>query len=192
MLTKPQHKTDLRSDAGLASALRVSLARLTRRLRRQAAAHSLTPTQFATLAAIERRSSPGVSKERANEGRSGRDNQSERRSSPPHEQQSGHDSQTEQHFGITPGELAELEKVQPPSMTRVIAKLEERGLVARHPHPTDRRQVTVTVTEAAEKLLKEERRRKEAWLTQRLKELSPEERAILRQAAPILEKLSRI
>ncbi|MEU0572194.1 MarR family transcriptional regulator [Nonomuraea sp. NPDC005983] len=141
---------DLRSDAGLASALRVSLARLTRRLRRQAAAHSLTPTQFATLAAVER------------------------------------------HSGITPGELAELEKVQPPSMTRVIATLEERGLVSRTPHPADRRQVTVTVTEAAQTLLKEERRRKEAWLTQRLKELTPEERAILRQAAPILEKLSKI
>ncbi|MFI6738733.1 MarR family winged helix-turn-helix transcriptional regulator [Nonomuraea sp. NPDC050451] len=150
MLTNTQPKTDLRSDAGLASALRVSMARLTRRLRRQAAAHSLTPTQFATLAAVER------------------------------------------HSGITPGELAELEKVQPPSMTRVIATLEERGLVSRSPHPTDRRQVTVTVTEAAEKLLKEERRRKEAWLTQRLKELSPEERSVLRQAAPILEKLSRI
>ena len=150
MLTKNQPKMDLRSDAGLASALRVSLARLTRRLRRQAAAHSLTPTQFATLAAVER------------------------------------------HSGITPGELAELEKVQPPSMTRVIAALEERGLVARTPHPTDRRQVTVTVTEAAQTLLKEERRRKEAWLTQRLKELTPEERTILRQAAPILEKLSRI
>ena len=150
MLTKTQPKMDLRSDAGLASALRVSLARLTRRLRRQAAAHPLTPTQFATLAAVER------------------------------------------HSGITPGELADLEKVQPPSMTRVIATLEERGLVARTPHPTDRRQVTVTVTEAAEKLLKEERRRKEAWLTQRLKELSPEERTILRQAAPILEKLSKI
>ncbi|SDK52532.1 DNA-binding transcriptional regulator, MarR family [Nonomuraea jiangxiensis] len=150
MLTKTQPKMDLRSDAGLASALRVSMARLTRRLRRQAAAHSLTPTQFATLAAVER------------------------------------------HSGITPGELAELEKVQPPSMTRVIAGLEERGLVARTPHPTDRRQVTVTVTEAALKLLKEERLRKEAWLTQRLKELTPEERSVLRQAAPILEKLSKI
>ncbi|MBN6056170.1 MarR family transcriptional regulator [Nonomuraea sp. RK-328] len=150
MVTKTQQQADLRSDAGLASALRVSLARLTRRLRRQAAAHTLTPTQFATLAAVER------------------------------------------HSGITPGELAELEKVQPPSMTRVIAALEERGLVSRTPHPTDRRQVTVTVTELAQKLLKEERRRKEAWLTQRLKELTPEERSILRQAAPILEKLSRI
>jgi DNA-binding MarR family transcriptional regulator len=141
---------DLRTGAGLASALRVSLARLTRRLRRQAAAHSLTPTQFATLAAVER------------------------------------------HSSITPGELAGLEKVQPPSMTRVVAALEERGLLQRAPHPTDRRQVTVSVTEAARQLLKEERARKEAWLTQRLMELTPEERSILRQAAPILEKLSRI
>ncbi|MEU4232133.1 MarR family transcriptional regulator [Nonomuraea sp. NPDC026600] len=150
MLTKNQPQINLRSDAGLATALRVSLARLTRRLRRQAAAHSLTPTQFATLAAVER------------------------------------------HSAITPGELAELEKVQPPSMTRVIAALEERGLVTRTPHPTDRRQVTVTVTEPAQKLLREERRLKEAWLSQRLKELTAEERSILRQAAPILEKLSRI
>lgn len=149
MLTNPP-KMDLRSDAGLASALRVSLARLTRRLRRQAAAHSLTATQFATLAAVER------------------------------------------HSGITPGELAELEKVQPPSMTRVIAGLEERGLVARAPHSTDRRQVTVIVTESGSALLREERRQKEAWLTKRLKELTPEERAVLRQAAPILEKLSKI
>jgi DNA-binding MarR family transcriptional regulator len=52
--------------------------------------------------------------------------------------------------------------------------------------------VTVTVTEAARQLLREERARKEAWLTQRLMELTPEERSILRQAAPILEKLSRI
>lgn len=151
MLTRPQQpKINLRSDAGLATALRVSLARLNRRLRRQGAAHPLTPTQFATLAAVER------------------------------------------HSAITPGELAELEKVQPPSMTRVIAALEERGLLHRTPHPTDRRQVTVTVTEAGQTLLKEERRRKEAWLTRQLKELTPEERSILRQAAPILEKLSRI
>lgn len=153
MLTNPPKKdpvASLRSDAGLASALRVSLARLNRRLRRQAAVHSLTPTQLATLATVER------------------------------------------HSGITPGELAELEKVQPPSMTRVIATLAERGLVSRTPHPTDRRQVTVLVTEQGSTLLKEERRLKETWLTQRLKELTPEERAALRQAAPILEKLSRI
>jgi DNA-binding MarR family transcriptional regulator len=74
----------------------------------------------------------------------------------------------------------------------VIAALLERGLVARSPHQTDRRQVTVVVTDSAKALLKEERRLKEAWLTHRLKELTPEERAVLRQAAPILEKLSKI
>lgn len=152
MLTNPMtgRPSDLRSDARLASALRVSLTRLTRRLRRQAGAHSLTPTQLATLAAVER------------------------------------------HSGITPGELAEREKMQPPSMTRVIAALEERGLLARTPHQTDRRQVTVSVTEPGRALLKEERRSKEAWLAQRLKELTPEERATLRAAAPILERLSQM
>ncbi|GAB1820935.1 MarR family winged helix-turn-helix transcriptional regulator [Herbidospora sp. RD11066] len=153
MLTNPQ-KTEpaanLRSDAGLASALRVSLARLTRRLRKQATGHILTPTQLAALAAVER------------------------------------------HTTMTPGELADHEKVQPPSMTRVVTHLEERGLLARSPHPTDRRQVTLSVTPAGEALLKEERRRKEAWLAQRLGELTPEEKAILRQAAPILEKLSQM
>lgn len=143
-------KTSLRGDARLASALRVSLTRLNRRLRRQAAGHSLTPTQLATLATVER------------------------------------------HPGVTPGELAEHEKMQPPSMTRVIAVLEERGLVERTPHPTDRRQVTVTCTEAGVELLRRERRMKEAWLAQRLKELSPEERAALRAAAPVLEKLSQM
>ncbi|GAA1263864.1 MarR family transcriptional regulator [Planotetraspora phitsanulokensis] len=147
MLTKTEN---LRSDAGLASALRVSLARLNRRLRKQGAHHSLTPTQLATLAAVE------------------------------------------SHTEMTPGELAEHEKVQPPSMTRVIAKLEERGLLARKPHPTDRRQVTVRLTEAGTALLKEERRMKEAWLARQLKELTPEERAALRVAAPILARLSQM
>jgi DNA-binding MarR family transcriptional regulator len=149
MLTNSS-KTSLRGDERLASALRVSLTRLNRRLRRQAAGHSLTPTQLATLATVER------------------------------------------HPGVTPGELAEHEKMQPPSMTRVIAVLEERGLVERTPHPTDRRQVTVTCTEAGVELLRRERRMKEAWLAQRLKELSPEERAALRAAAPVLEKLSQM
>lgn len=149
MLTNSS-KTSLRGDARLASALRVSLTRLNRRLRRQAAGHSLTPTQLATLATVER------------------------------------------HPGVTPGELAEHEKMQPPSMTRVISVLVERGLVERTPHPTDRRQVTVTCTEAGVELLRRERRMKEAWLAQRLKELSPEERAALRAAAPVLEKLSQM
>jgi len=97
----------------------------------------------------------------------------------------------ERHDSMTPGELAEHEKVQPPSMTRVIAVLEERGLVRREPHSTDRRQVILTVTADGRDLVQRVRRRREAWLAQRLQELSPDERQILRAAAPILEKISQ-
>lgn len=97
----------------------------------------------------------------------------------------------DRHEAMSPGELAEHEKVQPPSMTRVIAVLEERNLVRRAPHPTDRRQVILTVTEDGRALVNRVRRRREAWLAQRLQELSEEERATLAAAAPILEKLSQ-
>src|ERR1700744_6714962 len=95
----------------------------------------------------------------------------------------------ERHDSMTPGELAEHEKVQPPSMTRVIAVLEERGLVRREPHATDRRQVILTVTGDGRDLVQRVRRRREAWLAQRLQELSPDDRQILRAAAPILAKI---
>jgi DNA-binding MarR family transcriptional regulator len=97
----------------------------------------------------------------------------------------------ERHDSMTPGELAEHEKVQPPSMTRVLAVLEERGLVRREPHATDRRQVILTVTDDGRDLVQRVRRRREAWLAQRLQELSPAEREILRAAAPILEQISQ-
>jgi DNA-binding MarR family transcriptional regulator len=97
----------------------------------------------------------------------------------------------ERHESMTPGELAEHEKVQPPSMTRVIAVLEERGLVRRAPHATDRRQVVLTVTPEGSDLVQRVRRRREAWLAQRMQELLPGEREILRAAAPILEKISQ-
>jgi DNA-binding MarR family transcriptional regulator len=143
-----------RTDAGLATALRISVSRLARRLRVERIAqgpmeHALSDTQLAALAALER------------------------------------------HATMSPGELADHEKVQPPSMTRVIAALEARGLVTRMPHPTDRRQVVLTVTSSGRGVVNHARRRKEAWLAMRLKELSPQERATLRAAAPILEKLSQ-
>jgi DNA-binding MarR family transcriptional regulator len=97
----------------------------------------------------------------------------------------------DRHGAMTPGELAEHEKVQPPSMTRVISVLAESQLVRREPHASDRRQVVLTVTDAGRELVIKARRRREAWLAQRLKELSPAERATLRAAAPILEKLSQ-
>jgi DNA-binding MarR family transcriptional regulator len=143
-----------RSDTGLATALRISVSRLARRLRverlmPELAEPALSDTQLAALATLER------------------------------------------HGAMSPGDLAEHEKVQPPSMTRVIAALVDWELVTRTPHPTDRRQVILTVTREGRSLVQKVRRRKEAWLARRLAELSPQERAILREAAPILEKLSQ-
>ncbi|MHB1594142.1 MAG: MarR family winged helix-turn-helix transcriptional regulator [Streptosporangiaceae bacterium] len=97
----------------------------------------------------------------------------------------------ETHAAMTPGELADHEKVQPPSITRVISSLEERGLIHRTPHPSDRRQVLLTVTDQGRTVVRKLRQLREAWLAERLAELSPAERAVLREALPILEKLSQ-
>jgi DNA-binding MarR family transcriptional regulator len=95
------------------------------------------------------------------------------------------------HGTMTPRELADHERVQPPSMTRILTALEERGLIERAAHPTDRRQVLVSLTGEAEAMITEDRRVREAWLTRRLAELTPAERATLRAAAPILERLAQ-
>jgi DNA-binding MarR family transcriptional regulator len=137
-----------RSHAGLAEELRISITRLSRRLRAQIGS-SLSTNQLAALAAVER------------------------------------------IRAMTPGELAEHEKVQPPSMTRVIAALEDQELLVRSRHPTDGRQVVLSVTDKGRALLREERRRKEVWLRKQFRELTDEELEILRKVAPILEKLSR-
>lgn len=89
------------------------------------------------------------------------------------------------------GELASREHVQPPSMTRITAALEELGLVTRAPHPSDKRQVLFAVTPEGARLLAEDRKRRDAWLCQRLKDFTPEEAAVLREAAPLLERLAR-
>src|SRR4051794_14634586 len=91
---------------------------------------------------------------------------------------------------MSPGELAAHERVQPPSMTRVVVALEGMGLVTRTPHPTDGRQVVIDLTPAADELLATDARAREAWLSGRLQELSAEERDTLRDAAAIMEKLA--
>ena len=91
---------------------------------------------------------------------------------------------------LTVGELAGIEKVKPPSMTRTVNSLAEAGLVTRNPHPTDGRQVMVALTSAARQVLDEDRRRRDAWLAHRLAELSPEQRALLRDVAPLLEEVA--
>jgi DNA-binding MarR family transcriptional regulator len=99
-------------------------------------------------------------------------------------------STLKRHGPMSPGELAAHERVQPPSMTRVVVALEGRGLVTRTPHPTDGRQVIIDLTPAAEALLSDEARAREAWLAGQLQQLSREEREILRDAAVIMDKLA--
>ena len=94
------------------------------------------------------------------------------------------------HGELTVGELAALERVQPPSMTRTVNCLEDDGYVVRRRHDTDGRQVVVALTETGRATVLADRRRRDAWLAQRLAELTPDERAVLREAAPILERLS--
>ena len=146
----PQHAAKLaRTDAGLASSLRISVMRLTRRLRNERdPSEDLSIHHLAVLGTLWRNGQMSI------------------------------------------GDLAAAEKVQPPSMTRTVNALVVRGLVARTARPDDRRVVVVDLTEDAVKVLEESRRRKEAWLNRVLAELTPDERQTLRDAAPILERLS--
>ncbi|NJQ06399.1 MarR family winged helix-turn-helix transcriptional regulator [Streptomyces lonarensis] len=93
---------------------------------------------------------------------------------------------------MTPGELARKEHVQPPSMTRIVGQLQERGLVRLEPHPEDRRQKTVTATEQAEAMLEASRSQSNAWLTELAGRLTEEEWETLRNAAPVLHKLAHL
>ena len=91
---------------------------------------------------------------------------------------------------MSAGELANFERVQPPSMTKVLANLEERGLVRREVHPTDRRQAIIAITDEGVTLLDSERRSRDAWLTKQLGTLTAEERALLQKVIPIFDKLA--
>ena len=138
-----------RTDAGLASQLRLSVMRLRRRLANERHPdNELSLNAMAVLGSLYR------------------------------------------HGELTVGELATLERVQPPSMTRTVSCLADLGHVERRKHETDGRQVVVVLTDAGRDTLLADRRRRDAWLARRLAELTPAERAVLREAAPILERLS--
>jgi DNA-binding MarR family transcriptional regulator len=93
------------------------------------------------------------------------------------------------HGPLTPSELAARERIQRPTATRVLARLEDMGLIARTPDPHDRRSSLVAATAAGRALLDELRTRKTAFLAERLERLGPEERAALDRAADILERM---
>jgi len=96
------------------------------------------------------------------------------------------------HGPMSAGDLAAFERVQPPSITRVLASLEQRGLVRREAHPSDKRQAIIVISDAGQELLAAERRSSNAWLARRLAELTPTERALVRDVIPVLDKLAEL
>ncbi len=90
---------------------------------------------------------------------------------------------------MTPGSLAAKERVQPPSMTRVIASLSEMSLVERNPHPTDGRQIIVSLSAAGRALIADETHAREAWMTEQLSGLRPEQLLVLSEAVSIMKQI---
>lgn len=132
----------------LSSALRVAVARLSRRLRAEKEDDELSDTQTSTLAFLVREGSGTI------------------------------------------GRLSEHERVTPPSMNRTVNHLEQAGYVRRTADPIDGRKVVVVPTESGLRLVAETRRRRDAWLHQRLRTLTPEQRETLAEAATILRELA--
>jgi DNA-binding MarR family transcriptional regulator len=95
----------------------------------------------------------------------------------------------DRHGPLTPSELAVRERIQRPTVTRIVALLEQRGLVQRTRDPQDRRSSLVALTPAGRDLLARGRTRKDAYLARRLRELDAQDRATLQRAAAILEQL---
>jgi DNA-binding MarR family transcriptional regulator len=95
----------------------------------------------------------------------------------------------ERHGPLTPSELAQRERVQRPTVTRTLARLEADGIVQRAADPADGRSFLVSLTPAGLELLHEVRTRKDAYLARRLRELDDEEREALARAADVLERL---
>jgi DNA-binding MarR family transcriptional regulator len=93
----------------------------------------------------------------------------------------------ERHGPLTPSELAARERVQRPTVTRLVCRLEEEGLVTRAADPTDGRSALISITPVGAELLATVRTRKDAFLSERLEALSPADRATLERAAVLLE-----
>jgi DNA-binding MarR family transcriptional regulator len=95
----------------------------------------------------------------------------------------------DRHGPLTPSELADRERVQRPTATRIISRLEEAGLAERTADAADGRSHVVSATARGSALLRRLRGRKNAYLARRMRELEPDEVSVLAQAAEILERL---
>jgi DNA-binding MarR family transcriptional regulator len=90
---------------------------------------------------------------------------------------------------LSAGEIAAVERVQPPSMTKILASLESAGWVERSSQPEDRRQSIIAITPAGRQLLAEETRARDEWLAKRLVEFSAEDLRKLSEAVEVLDRL---
>jgi DNA-binding MarR family transcriptional regulator len=95
----------------------------------------------------------------------------------------------DRHGPLTPSELADHERVQRPTVARLLARLEEDGLVLRAADPSDRRSSLITLSDDGRALLRAVRTRKDAYLARRLRDLDDDELATLDRAAAILERM---
>jgi DNA-binding MarR family transcriptional regulator len=130
----------------LAAGLRLSVARLARRLRQQTGTE-LTPSQNSALISVER------------------------------------------HGPLSPSELADIERIQRPTATRILGVLFERGFVGREPDENDRRSSRVSITPTGADVLARGRRRKNAYLARRLETFDADELRTLERAAVLLDRL---
>ena len=138
-----------RTDAGLASQLRVSVMRLARRLRNERNPDNpLGVGSISVLGLLLRHGESPV------------------------------------------GQLAAHDRVQPPSMTRTVSFLVDEGYAVRRPSETDGRSTLVEISDTGREILLADRRRRDAWLTQQLRDLTPDERQLLREVAPLIERLA--
>src|SRR3954465_3912194 len=92
---------------------------------------------------------------------------------------------------LTPRELADIERVQPPTMTKIVGKLEDRGLVVPTPHPPDGRQVILAPTEQGRAMYAQFEKARNEWLADQLATLDDEDRAVLLRAAQIMQQVAR-
>jgi DNA-binding MarR family transcriptional regulator len=90
---------------------------------------------------------------------------------------------------LTPSEIADIERVKRPSMTRTLGCLEREGLIERTPDPTDGRSFLVAINDLGRERMARLRRRKNAYLARRLRDLDPDEVETLARAADLLERM---
>ncbi|HEY0500811.1 MAG TPA: MarR family transcriptional regulator [Kutzneria sp.] len=92
---------------------------------------------------------------------------------------------------MSAGDLADLERIQPQSLTRTLAALTADGLIARRPDPLDRRQAVIGITEQGLAALSQDMQARELWLAKAMDiHLSPDERQLLAAAAELMDRLA--